>query len=174
MDLNADTPVAAYLNSILTLKYSVRDDKRYVVKEDVYSSRFYFQVSAADTHRVRLFICPTRIIRFNSYVQRMMYYTLFEVVDWFTAEGMQEKEAIYMFINRYRLYDMNFDSLKKACTRRRTKLNIPTLNQRKSPFFCDSIDGSEDNSAPPASLITHPDALSAQMQHSGFVQGSLF
>ena len=174
LDLTSDTPVACYLSSVLTLKSSIREDSRDVINLEMYSEKLYFQVSGADSHRMRIFICPTRVIRFNGYVQKMMYYTLFEVVDWFTAEGMKEKEAIYMFINRYRLYDVNFDALKKACTRRRTKLNLPVLNQRKSSFFFDSVDGPEDISAFPGAIITPPESISISAKGRACQQLSMF
>ena len=174
LDITSDTPVASYLSSLLTLKSAIREDSRDVINPDLYTEKLYFQVSGSDTHRMRIFICPTRVIRFNGYVQKMMYYTLFEVVDWFTAEGMKEKEAIYMFINRYRLYDVNFDALKKACTRRRTKLNLPVLNQRKSNFFFNSVDGDADISVFGGAQITPPESIAISPQRQACGQLSMF
>jgi hypothetical protein len=51
-------------------------------------------------------------------------------------EGMTEKEAIYKFINRHGLFEMNFEALKKASTRYRAARDLPVF-RRKSKKMCD-------------------------------------
>lgn len=136
LPLLRESPTAMFLHSLLLHKAALRDDQRHELPEQ-YSCRLPFTAPADNTGRLKIFLTPTRIIRFNSFVDQMMKTSLFELVDVFTDEGVKEKEVIYLFINRYRLYDVNFDSLKKACTRRRERLGMAPLKARKTHFFQD-------------------------------------
>lgn len=134
LPLFRDSLTAMYLNSLLLTKTAIRDDERDVVPAG-YTARLYFDAPADKKEKLHLFLTPSRIIRFNSFVNQYLHETLFDLVDNFTEEGVKEKEVIYLFINRFRLYEINFDTLKKACTRRRERLGLPLLRARRERLF---------------------------------------
>lgn len=137
--LVSESPAAMYLRSLLENKGAIRDDPRDLVTPG-YSEKLFFQCPRENESNLSIFLCPSRVIRFNSFVSKLMMSTLYDLVDVLTDEGVIEKEVIYLFINRFKLYEVNFDTLKKACTRRREKLGKPLLKARRANFF-NEIDG---------------------------------
>jgi hypothetical protein len=131
IDLNACNTVSLYLGSLLVYKSSLEDDQRHIVPDD-FTGRLYFLAKAHAARDLRIFLTPTRIVRFNAFVNEWMRETLFERVDVLTQLGAQEKGVIEAFFDEFDLHDvLNMESLKRACTRRRERLGRIPLKIRK-------------------------------------------
>lgn len=127
---------AMYLDSLLTNKGALRDDKRDVVGEK-YSAKLPFTLTDSRATWGDVFITPSRVIRFNSFLEQWLLQTLMDYVIASVEEGMTEKESIYKFIHRYELWDLNFEALKKASTRYRAAKKLPVFkrkSKKKSVF----------------------------------------
>lgn len=133
--LNADSISAMFLASLLLSKRALRDDSRDAVPAD-FSARLYYQAPLDRAGRLHIFLSPTRVIRFNAFVQRLMMETLFERVDLLLPFKVQEKKIIEGFVEEFDLHEVvNPESLKRACTRRRDRLSLAPLKTRKDGRF---------------------------------------
>lgn len=126
-----DSVIGSTLDMLLLNKTALRDDRRDSLP-DVYSDSIKFAIQDSRVTWGDMFITNTRIIRFNSIVNGIMYELLFHDILRALEEGREEKEEIYKFINRYEIYEVNFDALKKASLRWREKKGFPLFRQKKS------------------------------------------
>ena len=130
---NRDSVVLDYLCSLFENKTAVRDYPQHRLPE-TYTARLEVLLTEGRLDSGLIFLSDTRIIRFNNFVHRYMHDLLFERIAENLDLGIDEKETIYLFINRYRLYDLNFEALKRASTRYRERKHLPILS-RKNRFF---------------------------------------
>lgn len=126
-----DSMIGLGLDMLLMNKSSIRDDRRDSVP-DSYSDSLKFAIQDSRATWGDMFITNTRIIRFNSMVNAVMYEILFHDILNALENGQQEKEAIYRFINRYQIFDVNFDALKKASLRWRERKGFPLFRHKKT------------------------------------------
>lgn len=126
-----DSVIGGALDMLLLNKTSIRDDRRDSMP-DGYSDALKFALQDSRVSWGDMFITNTRIIRFNSLVNGMMYELLFHDILRALEEGREEKEEIYRFINRYEIFEVNFDALKKASLRWRERKGFPLFRQKKS------------------------------------------
>lgn len=133
LPLPGGTVVGQYLDSLLMNKSAVEDDRRQYIP-DTYTEELGFEFSEGRGERPNIFLNSTRIIRFNEFVNSYMHETLFEAILFNQRTGgMSEKQVIYKFIEHYRIYSINFDSLKKASTRYRERKNFEIFCSGKRP-----------------------------------------
>lgn len=131
--LPGGTVVGQYLDALLLNKGAVEDDRRQYIP-DTYTGELGFEFSEGRGDRPNIFLSSTRIIRFNEFTHNYMHETLFESVLFNQRNGgMSEKEVIYKFIEYYRIYTINFDSLKKASYRYRLAKNLDIFCSGKRP-----------------------------------------
>lgn len=125
-----DNSYSIFLQTLLCNKSAVNDDKRHFVGE-AYTKPLPFRVEARKNLPLDLFLTPTRVQRFNSFVYRRMHELLFELIAQNHDDGKKELETINLFLFRYRLYEhISFDTLKKAATRYREKKKLPRLSRK--------------------------------------------
>lgn len=132
------SPIKIFLDSLLTNKTSIREDKRSRISE-VYDCGLDFVITEGVAEWGELFMTPTRVIRFNSFVRQLMIDTLvFQTIS-NKKRGIKEKQTIYEFIEDYQLYMINFDALKKATLRYRNIKELEKFSSRKCPAFPQSL-----------------------------------
>lgn len=94
------------------------------------TARLDYIITPQMAEQGQYFLTSTDTARFNAFLKNMMHQTLFDRVDTLTTVGMQEKKVIEGFMDEFAL-EVEFDTLKKACTRRRERLGIMPLKTRK-------------------------------------------
>lgn len=129
--LNSEGIAAMYLGSLLLNKQALRDDQRHHIPAD-YTAKLHYKAPNDRDARLHVFLTPTRVIRFNSFLHHWMMQTLYERVDLLLPMKLQEKRIIEGFVEEFELHEVvNVESLKRACTRRRDRLMISPLKNRK-------------------------------------------
>lgn len=133
LQIPGKTTTEMYLETLLCNKTAVYDDTRQIIPAE-YSAEVEFLISENRADRPNIFLSPTRIIRFNTFLHEYMHETLMQAIMFaFHHTGMTEKEVIYKFIEHYQLYAINFDSLKKASYRYRKRKNLDIFCDGKRP-----------------------------------------
>lgn len=125
--------IGDYIGSLLLNKTAVEDDRRQTIP-DTYTAELPWLLTESRSDRPAVFLTSTRIIRIDQFVHDYMHETLFEQIMFNQKNGgMSEKEVIYKFIEHYRIYSINFDSLKKASYRYRLAKNLDIFCSGKRP-----------------------------------------
>lgn len=128
VNLLSETVAAMHLRSLLTTKTAIQDDKRHTVPLD-YTARLDYVAPGYNSRQMQVFLTPTRIISFNSFLHKWMMATLFERVELLTTvAGLREKTVLEGFVEEFGMFEhVNVESLKRAMTRRRERLGILPL-----------------------------------------------
>lgn len=139
LTLPGKSSYAKYLDMLLCDKKALRDDPRHQVGE-AFSSMLFFQLSAAKSQTSDIFLSPTRIMRFNTFVHEKMHELLFEMIAINHDEGIRELETINLFMMRYKLFEhVSFDALKRAASRYRSRHELPRLSKKGQEKMMDLV-----------------------------------
>lgn len=126
--LPGKTPITMFLDSVLTQKTAVREDKRDTISDQL-TERLPFMITKGVSEWGQLFYTPTRIIKFNTFLRRQMMDSLVSQIRFNKRNKISETQTIYQFIEEYKLYSANFEALKKATYRYRKAQKIRCFGQ---------------------------------------------
>lgn len=129
LHLPGDNLASLYLTSLLTPATIFTVPPMDFDPPAAATARLNYVVSEEMERQGQFFLSGVAVKRFDTFLRRWMEETLFERVDNLTALGVQEKRVIEGFIEEFNM-EVEFDTLKKACTRRRERLDMMPLKTR--------------------------------------------
>lgn len=129
------TPIKILLDTLLTNKSAAREDKRHHLKQSYYNTKQKIIITAGVADWGQLFFTPTRVIKFNSFVRQLMLEGLVAQTISNHKRGVNEKTTIYQFIEDHKMYDVDFQTLKKATFRYRKMQNMEGFSASKKNTF---------------------------------------
>lgn len=114
-----DNVISMYLDSLLTNKNAVREDKRHTMTS--YKAKLPIRFSNRAIKWNDIFFSATRVQNFNNYVHKLLVDDLVNRIIVSKKLGQQEKETINKFIFEADLYEITFSALQKASQRHRKR-----------------------------------------------------
>lgn len=115
--------IKIHLDLLLTTKANFREDKRDSLSTSDYNVKQKFVIGNSVGDRGNIFLSPSRVIRFNSFVRQIMLDILVYQIGLNHKRNIPVKQTIYEFMDDYNI-DMPFDTLKKAIFRLRKRRNM--------------------------------------------------
>lgn len=143
LPLPGRTVAGEFLASLLLDKNALYDDARQTYP-DTYTAELSWVLSESRSERPAIFLSDSRIIKFNTFLHQLLHDDLFQLIQFNYRHGrMTEKEVIYKFIESHQLYDIEFDSLKKASYRHRRRHNLDIFCSGKRPTVSGNLNASK-------------------------------